>query len=255
MGKTWGASQVRLSSSYLGYLKLNYVLEDLGAIKGHVLDVGCGGGGFTKAIKHYRPDLEMYGADVSKEAIKKAKKDDEGVNFKVGDIYKIPFKNSFFDAVIATDVLEHLENPQTALKKINRVLKPKGVFSAFIPLEASFFSAHFWLSKFGWRLKEHLAGHIQMFSKNDVENLLVKTGFKVDTLRYSVHLLGQILDVSYYTLSDSLGKNLKIGLEEELKGRSILSFFKNMVTTITNLESQILYFFPGAGVHIKAIKK
>ena len=55
--KIWGGSSVRLSLSYLGYLKLKYTLEDLGEVKGRILDAGCGVGGFAKAIKYYRPDL------------------------------------------------------------------------------------------------------------------------------------------------------------------------------------------------------
>ena len=254
MEKIWGTSGVRLSFSYLGYLKLKYVLEDLGGVKGRVLDAGCGGGGFAKAIKHYRPDLEVYGVDVNKEAIKRAKKDDEGVNFKVGSVNKLAFKDESFDTVVVTDVLEHLDRPQVALKEIGRVLKVDAVFSAFIPLEGSLFSLHFWLAKLGWRAKEHLAGHIQKFSIKDIERLLKANGFKVDTVRYSVHLLGQLEDIFFYTLLEAFGQSLEVGVEEELDDRPFLRRLKNVVAAITNLESQFFYFIPGAGVHIKCIK-
>lgn len=252
--KIWGTSEVKPSLTYLGYLKLKYILEDLAEVKGRVLDVGCGGGGFAKAIKHYRPDLEVYGVDINKEAIKRAKKDDEGVNFKAESVDRLAFKDEFFDAVVVTDVLEHLEEPTEALRQINRVLKPKGVFCAFVPLERSLFSIHFWLHKLGWDAKKRLAGHIQNYSKKDLGTLLKESGFKVDTLRYSVHLLGQIVDVGFYSLIDLLEKKQTVGLEQELDERPIYRFFKNFVTTITSLESQILYFVPGAGVHIKCIK-
>src|SRR3989344_4994951 len=110
-GKVWGSSNVRLSYSFLGYLKLKYVLEDIAGVNGRILDVGCGGGGFAKGIRVYRPDLEVYGVDINKNAIKKANVNSKGVHFKIGDIYKLPYKDSFFDVVVVADVLEHLEKP------------------------------------------------------------------------------------------------------------------------------------------------
>lgn len=42
--------------------------------------------------------------------------------------YDIPFKNSTFDTIVATEVLEHLEKPQSFVNEIYRVLKANGVF-------------------------------------------------------------------------------------------------------------------------------
>ena len=252
--KIWGGGDIRLSPTYLAYLRLKYCLDGLKTVKGRVLEAGCGGGGFAKAIKHYREDLEVYGIDISKKAIDFARKKPEGVKFKTGNLYELPYKSDYFDAVVVTDVLEHLKSPNVALGEIRRVLKSKGVFSLFVPLEGSLFSLHFWLAKLRWRAKERLAGHIQKFSIKDIERLLKANGFKVDTLRYSVHLLGQIVDIGFYSLIDLLDKKPTVGLEQGLEERPIYRFFKNLVTTITNLESQILYFVPGAGVHIKCTK-
>ncbi len=71
--KTWGGSEVKLNLGYLAYLNLKYCLQDLKEIRGKVLDIGCGAGGFIKAVKHYRPDLQVFGVDASKIAIAKAK--------------------------------------------------------------------------------------------------------------------------------------------------------------------------------------
>lgn len=253
--KVWGESEIKLNPTYLAFWRLKYTLEDISDVKGRVLDAGCGGGGFAKAIAFYRPDLKVYGVDVSKKAITRARQKDEEVDFKVGDIYKLPFKNGFFDAVVITDVLEHLERPYEALDEINRVLKNKGILGTFVPLEGSIFSFHFWLDKLGWDAKKRLAGHIQKFNKNDLRFTIYDSRFNIEKERYSVHLLGQLVDVGFFTLMDVLGKRFKVGLEEKLKDKSILRIFKNTITRLTNLESQIFNFIPGAGIHIKAIKK
>jgi len=44
----------------------------------------------------------------------------------VGDVCHMPFENASLDAVICMNLLEHVENPLTALKEIHRVLKPGG---------------------------------------------------------------------------------------------------------------------------------
>lgn len=262
-GKVWGESPVRLSPKYLGFLRLKYTLDDLKEVRGNgstgspprVLDAGCGGGGFAKAVKHYRDDLEVYGVDIAKSAIAGAKKFPGGVKFQVGDLYKLPFEDGFFDAVVVEDVLEHLEKPYLALAEINRVLKRNSVFSAFIPLEGSFFSLHFWLEKLGWKAKEKHAGHIQKYNKKDVESSMKYGGFEILDKRYSTHLLGQVVDVGFFTLMDWLGNKLSVGLEHNLKDKPVHRFLKNTITRLTNLDSQIFNFVPGAGIHLKCLKR
>lgn len=92
-----------------------------------VLDVGCGP--CTDAeifIKHY--SLEFYGTDVYQDAnVKKL-----NLNFKLGSIYKIPFKDNQFDYVFVHDVLHHInkehskERHLSALKELKRVCKGNG---------------------------------------------------------------------------------------------------------------------------------
>jgi len=43
------------------------------------------------------------------------------------DLHDIKWKNNYFDTIIATEVLEHLYDPQTAINEIHRILKPGGV--------------------------------------------------------------------------------------------------------------------------------
>ena len=58
------------------------------------------------------------------------------VKIVVGDCQKyLPFKNNFFDRIIAIHVLEHLPNLSRALNEVVRVLKKDGLFSVVIPCE------------------------------------------------------------------------------------------------------------------------
>jgi len=249
--KVWGGSELRLKPTHLAYLALKYCLEGLKKVKGKVLDVGCGGGGFARAVKHYRPDLKVYGVDISKEAIGYAKRNSKRIKFKVGDVYELPFADKSFDGVLAVDILEHLEKPKLALKEINRVLKKGGVFQAHVPLEGELWALHFWLSKMGWRQKEKLTGHIQYFTWKRLRKLLVDNGFKIVKKRHSVHLFEQMVDVFYFIFLALSGKRIKTGLEDYLCDKKFLNFGKSVIARIQNLESQVFWFLPGAGIHVK----
>jgi len=51
----------------------------------------------------------------------------------IGDIHNLPLKDSSVDAVICISVLEHVEEPQRAVKEMHRVLKPGGYCYIYAP--------------------------------------------------------------------------------------------------------------------------
>ncbi len=48
-----------------------------------------------------------------------------------GTAYDIPVKDEHFDTVLCTAVLEHLEEPDKAIKEANRVLKRGGIYHLY----------------------------------------------------------------------------------------------------------------------------
>jgi SAM-dependent methyltransferase len=89
-----------------------------------LLDLGCGSFKTLKRLREQRPDLEYYGVDIMDVAAACP----PGVIFARADIdhEKLPFGDSFFDAIFFCHVLEHLHYPMTTLAEIQRVLKPGG---------------------------------------------------------------------------------------------------------------------------------
>lgn len=258
--KVWGELPVRLSPTYLAYLRLRYCLAALEPIEGRVLDVGCGGGGFAKSIKFYRPDLEVHGVDISKQAIEIAKEDPRGVVFRAGDANDLPYNDSFFEAVVFGELLEHIENPQQALQEIARVLKPRGLLHAIIPLEGEPFTLLYWLEKLGWRGTERFAGHIQQFRVSQLEEMLEASGLEVIEKRYARHCLTQLIDACFYSLLYLRGKELPTGLERYLAEKpgllaKLAGVAKSVLTSITNLESLIFSFLPAGEVYLLCRKK
>jgi 2-polyprenyl-3-methyl-5-hydroxy-6-metoxy-1,4-benzoquinol methylase len=86
-----------------------------------ILDVGCGEGFTLERFYKEKIGKNFEGIEYDSEAVKTANELYPHLNIKQGDIYKLPYKNNSFDLVVATEVLEHLENPKKAYRELLRV--------------------------------------------------------------------------------------------------------------------------------------
>lgn len=93
-----------------------------------VLDIGCGAGFLCNALA--KKGHEVTGIDLSHKSLEVAKKKDEtqSVNYIVADGYNPPFDEGSFDVICAMDFLEHIEKPETVIKKAASLLKKDGLF-------------------------------------------------------------------------------------------------------------------------------
>jgi len=94
-----------------------------------ILDYGCGYGRTLTELKEngYK---SLHGVDFSKEMIRRAVLNSEGINYQVINSGKLPFSNNFFDSVLLFAVLTcvHRDLEQNEiLNELKRVLKPNGV--------------------------------------------------------------------------------------------------------------------------------
>lgn len=96
-----------------------------------VLDIGCSSGKLGAALKKEKK-VKVTGLDIDAEDVKLAKKNLDAayvVNIEEADLSKY----GTFDYVIMADVIEHLVDPVKVLKKVKKLLKPKGSFIFSIP--------------------------------------------------------------------------------------------------------------------------
>ena len=133
-------------TTFIEDYRLQRLTEFLELEEGKLLDIGCGGGITTEALSSYYPNVALYGCDVSSSALKYAQKYGSGkVVYKQIIKNKLPFKDNYFDACIALDVIEHVPNIDFFLEEINRVLKKKGQFFSHTPVEGQPFTlTWFW---------------------------------------------------------------------------------------------------------------
>ena len=111
------------------------LLEASGKLKGDVLDLGAGGGYFTRMLSAARERLGIAsGAGIEACDIEGGTFAVDGVNFKLADLNRgLPYPDAAFDAVVAIEVMEHTRVPYAALGEIARVLRPGGVLIFSVP--------------------------------------------------------------------------------------------------------------------------
>lgn len=130
-----------------------------------VLDLGCRSGALTR---HFLEGNEVVGLDVDAAALAKAEA--LGVEPVQADVEQpLPFDNASFDAVVAGELLEHLQFPDALLAEIHRVLRPGGVIAGSVP---NTFRLQGRLRFLRGRPPEDDPTHLRMFSPEALRELL-----------------------------------------------------------------------------------
>jgi SAM-dependent methyltransferase len=100
-----------------------------------LLDVGCGRGAFLKYVTENRPDWDAFGSDINTHAANELQAELAGkASVEVGDALSRPFSTRSFDVITAFDVLEHLDDPASALDEFAKWLNPNGIIVFVVPV-------------------------------------------------------------------------------------------------------------------------
>jgi len=98
-----------------------------------ILDVGTGSGCFIFEMMNKYPEVrtQFVGLDISKEHVKwlahrKKEENRKNILAVVGNAERLPFKDSIFNIVTSSEVLEHISDAEKAIGEITRVLKKGG---------------------------------------------------------------------------------------------------------------------------------
>lgn len=133
--------------------------EFLPRLQSEVLDVGCG----RKPYRHLVPAARYVGVDIDSPVTRA---------LAAADVFydgqRLPFDASSFDAVLCSQVLEHVFTPEVFLAEIYRVLRPGGVLLLAVP--------------FAWDEHEQPQDFAR-YSSFGLRALLERNGFVVEAQR------------------------------------------------------------------------
>ena len=103
------------------------ILKNISA-NSRILDAGAGELKhkiYCKHLKYVSQDFAQYDGSGNNKGLQTEVWDTSRIDI-VSDIIDIPEPNQSFDAIMCTEVFEHLSNPILAVKEFCRLLKPKG---------------------------------------------------------------------------------------------------------------------------------
>ena len=166
-------------------LTVDYGRLDLRAGE-RLLDLGCGFGRHSyEALKR---DAEVVACDLARPEVEKVRDlarllavegeiDASVMAAPVqGNALGLPFEDHSFDKVIASEVLEHIENDEAAFAELARVLRPGGRLAVTIPS---------WLSEtVCWKLSSDYhapavpGGHVRVYRLSEVCRKLAAAGLQ-----------------------------------------------------------------------------
>ncbi len=89
-----------------------------------LIEFGCATGAAANLLADY--GFRVSSTDVSNYAIELAIKHYKDISFNVHDMQKIYKKDKGFDTAVAFDVIEHLKDPEEAIKNTYKILKKGG---------------------------------------------------------------------------------------------------------------------------------
>jgi 2-polyprenyl-3-methyl-5-hydroxy-6-metoxy-1,4-benzoquinol methylase len=150
------------------------------------IDLGCGDGYFSYQLR--KRGYQVQAVDGQLSAIKLAQQKtaaESGIEFQVGNVLSTPFSDNSADVVTSLDVIEHLDDPETHLREIKRLLKKGGVALIGTPIRITehpldkYHVQEFFPEEFG-RLLSKTFSNVQLKSTHPIEYLALmrkKTNF------------------------------------------------------------------------------
>ncbi len=136
------------------------VHREMGTTMNRALEVGCGEGVFAERLHRLWPSVTAL--DLPDAGLRRDWQGVPGPHFLHASTYQLPFPDTFFDIVVAIEVLEHVDEPRQALDEICRVTTGHMVLS--VPHEPFFRGSNLLAGRYVSRLG-NTPGHVQNWSR------------------------------------------------------------------------------------------
>jgi ubiquinone/menaquinone biosynthesis C-methylase UbiE len=129
-----------------------------------LLDLGCGIGDFGRLRPS--PDVTVHGVDIDAGAVAQACAHERALRCDL-DAAELPYPDGMFDAVLAKDILEHVQDPGHLAREAYRVTRKGGVLVASVVM-----------AKPGRVWADYT--HVRGFTSRSARMLLEDAGFRVE---------------------------------------------------------------------------
>lgn len=164
-------TESNLSAPDFIHLRLDQIVAQFSPYRrtNRLLDIGCGAGSLLKAAG--RAGWQAEGLDISKTAIDHVRA--SGFPAFLGQLSDANYPGAHFDVVTASELMEHVPDPESLVAEIARILRPGGLWWATTPHATGLSSQLLGLK---WSVISP-PEHLHLFSINGIKILLLNHGF------------------------------------------------------------------------------
>ena len=170
-----------------------------------ILEVGCAAGMTGNELKK-KSGIYVAGVELDHRAAVEAKKVlDEVVEGNI-ETLTLPFKEKRFDCILFADVLEHLIDPLTVLKKTRKLLRANGTVIASIP-NVQYLGLVNQLVEGNWTYQDEGIldrTHLRFFTYHEIVKLFDEAGYRISSTNETLD--PQYQDVKNETTTLSIGR-------------------------------------------------
>jgi len=160
--------------------RTRFALSLLPERPGTVLEIGCGDGHLSRVLS--RRGVEVTGLDLARRRLVEARRVAPGVPFVRGSALALPFRDGAFDTVSAVEVVEHLEDPVSALREMGRVARRHVLFTTPFDQTVQEVVCPHCLREFP------ISGHVQSFDEPRIRDIARRAGLR--TVRVAKYRIG-----------------------------------------------------------------
>ena len=149
-----------------------------------LLDVGCGSGAFGRLLRARRPAMELWAVEPDPASAQAA--EDGFDQVIVGRFPQVTLPDGRFDVIVCADVLEHMAEPELALRAAIRALAQGGMMVASIP-NVRHWRAVLWplLGHGTWTYTERGVldrTHLRFFTRRSMRGFFADNGWSVESV-------------------------------------------------------------------------
>jgi len=151
--------------------KISSLLQKINAASRLGLDVGCGEGNIIYYLNNMETIKNLVAVDLNREKLKFAKKNYPVCTYLNADVDKLIFKNDSFGYIIATEIFEHLNDPISAMREIQRVARTGAYLIISVPHEPFFHWGNLIRGKY-WNRGGKTPAHINFWKRFEFKEFL-----------------------------------------------------------------------------------
>lgn len=173
-----------------------------GYAPGRLLEMGCGAGRMLADWHRLGHRGTAVDLDSTARRLAAGCVTEFGAGFEVAE--KVDAEPGHYDYLVATEVLEHVEDPAAMLKDWARHLRDGGIFLGTVPAFQRL-----------WGRSDEWAGHVQRFEPEDFRRIVEDAGLEVIDMRLYGFPVGNLLRMAGNVTSGLKMKRRSGGLDRE----------------------------------------